>query len=236
MPGGAVMPSVLITGAGRGFGRALADVYRRRGWLLFPLVRDRNTAASLEAPDSHPIIADVTSPDLEDAIGRVIGVHTDSLDLLINNAGSVRKLRWLAATEIEDMEAMFRVHCVGALRCTRAALPWLRVTGRGTVVNVSSRFGSIGRIVAGDFRGIYAYSIAKAAQNMLTACLDQELRGTGIRVFAVHPGRLLTAAAASDADVEPAEAAERLADWVAGADREASCALRDLMAGTPLPW
>ena len=134
------------------------------------------------------------------------------------------------------MEELFRVHCVGAFRCTRAALPFLRRAPRPIVVNVTSRFGSIARSAAGEFRGIYSYSIAKCAQNMLTVCLDQELRKEGIRVFAVHPGRLRTAAAAVDADTEPQVAAARLADWLDAIDRDAESFLYDLMGGGVLPW
>jgi NAD(P)-dependent dehydrogenase (short-subunit alcohol dehydrogenase family) len=104
------------------------------------------------------------------------------------------------------------------------------------VVNVSSRFGSIAQAGGGQFRGIYSYSIAKCAQNMLTVCLDQELRKEGIRVFAVHPGRLKTGAAAVDADTEPRVAAVKFAEWVESVERNADCVLYDLMGGGVIPW
>jgi NAD(P)-dependent dehydrogenase (short-subunit alcohol dehydrogenase family) len=117
-----------------------------------------------------------------------------------------------------------------------AALPFLRKAPRPAVVNVSSRFGSIALTEQGQFRGLYAYAVAKSAQNMLSACLRQELGREGIRVFAVHPGRLKTAVAAADADTEPRAAAERLADWVDAAGPDAPCGLHDLMAGGLIPW
>ncbi len=231
------MPSVLVTGAGRGFGRELVDVYRSRGWTTFPLVRDPTVAAAWAGDDRcHPICADVGVAGVENAIREVLGGRTGTLDLLVNNAGQIRKLRWLKETVVEDVEELFRVHCAGALRCTRAALPFLKGAPRPIVVNVTSRFGSIARSAAAEFRGIYSYSIAKCAQNMLTVCLDQELRKEGIRVFAVHPGRLRTAAAADDADTEPRVAAARLAKWVDAVDREADCFLYDLMRGGVIPW
>jgi len=232
------VPSVLVTGAGRGFGRAVLEEYLDRGWTAFPLVRDARVATALEAQSAgcRPVVADVGTDGVEAAIVATLGAAGGPLDLLVNNAGSIRKLRGLAATEPTDLEELFRVHCVGALRCTRAALPWLRRAQRPLVVNVSSRFGSIGRTVGGEFRGIYSYNIAKAAQNMLTACLDQELRGAGIRVFAVHPGRLRTSVGAADADTEPADAARALADWVERVDREAPCACFDLLRGGLVEW
>ncbi len=231
------MLSVLITGASRGFGRELAGVYARRGWTIFPLVRDPAVAKAWAGSERcHPICADVGSPGVESAISAALGSCNGGLNLLVNNAGDVRKLRWLPETAAEDVQELFRVHCVGALRCTRAALPFLRRAPMPTVVNITSRFGSILRCANGEFRGLYSYSIAKCAQNMLTVCLDRELRKEGVRVWAVHPGRLKTEAAASDADIEPAVAAERLADWLNAVDRDADCFLYDLMGGGVIPW
>lgn len=230
------MPSVLVTGAARGFGRALVDTYRGRGWTLYPLVRTSADAELLAGERCHPIVADVGLAGVEDAIASVLGPREAALDLLVNNAGHVKKLRWLSETSDADIEELVRVHCLGTLRCTRAALPFLRRAGRATVINVSSRFGSVTRMAGGEFRGIYSYSIAKSAENMLTACLDRELRAEGIRVLAVHPGRLRTAAGAVDADTDPAVAAERLAGWVAELPRDAECALYDIMGGEIIPW
>jgi len=232
------MPAVLVTGAARGFGRALLSEYERRGWATFPLVRDPRAAAELRTgPESRrPILSDVSVDGAESAIAEALAAADLPLDLLVNNAGIVRKLRGLAAADPADVEAHFRVHCLGALRATRAALPWLRRSSRPFVVNVSSRFGSIARTAAGEFRGLYAYNIAKAAQNMLTACLDQELRGEGVRVLAVHPGKLRTPNGAADADTEPADAARALADWLDRADRDAPCGAWDLMGGGLIEW
>lgn len=230
------MPSILITGAGRGFGRELLEVYSGLGWTLFPLVRDPHVAAALAGERCHPIRADVGFPDAEEEISKVLNEHDRALDVLVNNAGHVWKRRWLPETTAEDIEDLFRVHCLGAFRCTRAALPFLKRAARPTVVNISSRFGSVSRVAGGEFRGIYSYSIAKSAQNMLTACLDRELRSEGVRVFAVHPGRLKTTAAAVDADTEPRAAAETLAKWIDTVDRDAECGLWDLMEANLIPW
>jgi NAD(P)-dependent dehydrogenase (short-subunit alcohol dehydrogenase family) len=71
---------------------------------------------------------------------------------------------------------------------------------------------------------------------MLTACLDQELRKKGIRVFAVHPGKLQTEVAAPDADVRPRDAALKLADWVKSVDRNLVCGCHDLMSDELIEW
>ncbi len=233
------MPSVLITGAGRGFGRALLDEFFGRGWVVFPLVRKPEVAAALASglgADCHPVVGDVACADVEERIKSALELHGGELDLLINNAGNIKKLRWLPNTCPEDLESLFRVHCVGSLRCARAALPFLRKSEKPVIVNVTSRWGSIGRTVAGQFRGIYSYQIAKCAQNMLTACLDYELKAEGIRVATVHPGKLKTESAAADADTSPEEAAARFVDWVQSFDRGQPCRFHDLMDGGTLEW
>jgi len=232
------MPSVLITGASRGFGRELLQVFGERGWTVFPLVRDAGVAAELcpgRVGRCHPIVCDVTSDDVGRAIPEVLERHASALDVLVNNAGSIVKVYGLADTIPGDLEDAFGVHCVGALRCVKAALPFLRRAPRATVVNVTSRWGSITGTLAGR-SGVYAYQIAKCAQNMLSACLDRELRPEGIRVFALHPGRLLTEAAASDADVPPGKAAARFADWVTSVGRDEPCGVHDLMGAGLLAW
>ncbi len=231
------MRSVLITGAGRGLGRELFEVYREREWTAFPLVRDPDLASRLRASAGspcHPIVADVGTEQVEREISAVLGRHSNSLDVLINNAGHVKKRRGLDNTLAEDLEDLFRVHCVGAFRCVRAALPFLTKAERPVVVNVSSRRGSIGKTVAGLMGGIYSYKIAKCAQNMLTACLDRELEG--VRVFAVHPGRLKTDAAPPDADTDPRDAAIALAEWIDGVDDGTPCGFHDLMGGRLIEW
>ncbi len=233
------MPKVLITGAGRGFGRELFKVYIERGWTVFPLVRNPAVAEKLgsaRAAACYPIIGDVACASVEGQIRAVLAQHGDALDLLINNAGNIKKLRWLPNTVPEDLESLFKVHCVGAFRCTRAALPFLGKAERPMVINVTSRWGSIARTAAGQFRGIYSYQIAKCAQNMLTACFDQELKDQGIRVVAVHPGKLITEAGATDADTPPGEAALIMADWIQSFDRKQACVCHDLMEGSIIEW
>ena len=94
--------------------------------------------------------------------------------------------------------------------------------------------GSIARTVAGDFASMdlsYSYRISKAAQNMLTLCLFQELRDQGITVCAVHPGRLDTESGPPDPEMSAGEGAERLTDWILGADTSVSGGYFELDSG-----
>ena len=232
------MPAVLITGASRGLGRELFRIYQDRGWTTFPLVRDRRVAGDLESSFApcHPIVADVGTEEVEGAITSALEAHAGSLDVLINNAGHVKKLRGLENTTPEDLEDLFRVHCVGVFRCTRAALPFLERAERPVVVNISSRKGSISRTSAGEWTRIFSYPVAKCAQNMLSTCFDLELGDRGIRVFAVHPGGLKTDVAPPDADTDPADAARALVDWIDRVDDRVPYGFHDIMGGGLLEW
>ncbi|MFQ5755453.1 MAG: SDR family NAD(P)-dependent oxidoreductase, partial [Acidiferrobacterales bacterium] len=106
------------------------------------------------------------------------------------------------------------------------------------IVNVTSRLGSMTKNAAGDFSNgqfSYSYRIAKAAQNMFTLCLAQELAKDEIAVYSVHPGRLLTGMAADDADTPPAVAASRFVSWLEAADDSASPHCISLEDGE-VPW
>lgn len=230
-------PAAVVTGAGRGLGRALCLELADRDWTIVAVVRRAESARALaaEVPDAHCVVADVADdscvPLLVDVLERLPAV-----DLLINNAGIVRVGPRLAETCPADVLDSFNVHCLGALRATQATLPWLQRAPRPAIVNISSRRGSLAQEAAGGAPGdaSYAYRIAKAAQNMLTVCLSGELRHAGIPVLAVHPGALLTGTAPPDAAVAPRRAARRILALAEQADRAPALFLEP--PDRPLPW
>jgi len=233
------MKSVLITGAGKNFGRELMRVYSKRGWRLFPLVRKDEYIDSLlnEFPsDCYPIRGDVSTDDVIGAIQADLAKHTDGLDLLINNAGIIYKNRGISMTTSDELTEHFNVHCVGSWRCATAALPFLKKAARPMVVNITSRKGSIGRTPSATGDLIYAYQIAKAAQNMLSALMYQELKDSRIAVFSVHPGNLKTSVAPPDADTDPYEAAMTLAAWLDEDDYTHVFGCYDIINGTTIEW
>ncbi len=236
-----VSRSVLITGASRGLGQALCHEYLRRGWRVFPLVRAASAAAGLvqAAPARcHAIVADVRHDDVGARIAAALSATTEHLDVLINNAGVSGRARHIEHVNAEELLELLQVHCLGAIRCTRAALPWLRAANGAKIVNMSSRLASLARNASGEFAGgdySYEYRIAKTAQNMFTLCLAQELAPQGIAVYAVHPGALRTAMATPAADTDPADAAARLIDWLETADASTTGQFIDLGKGT-MPW
>jgi NAD(P)-dependent dehydrogenase (short-subunit alcohol dehydrogenase family) len=231
---------VLITGASRGLGRALVACYHARGWQVLALVRSEDDAAALRQgwPACEVLVADVARDEVVAIVAAAVGAH-GRLDLLINNAGNVARGLRIDEVAIADVNALLEVHCAGALRCVQAALPALRATPGATIVNLTSRLGSMGRNAAGEFshlRVSYAYRIAKAAQNMLTLCLGQDPSMRGIAVYGLHPGKVATAIAAPDAVLSPAAAADRMADWIEAADATMSGRCFDLDLDAELAW
>ena len=217
--------TVLITGAGRGYGAALQTAFASEGWTTLPLVRKVEHFAHLKerwGDTCFPILADLSSDMAIAEIQKSLEENVQSLNVLINNAGFGGEASRLADVTTDEVLDLFEVHCLGALRATKAAAPWLRKTEQSFVVNVSSRLASLTKNASGEFSGrgfSYSYRIAKAAQNMLTLCLADEFANSNVSVFAVHPGRLHTASGSSDADVTPAEAAARLFHWLGTAER-----------------
>jgi len=232
---------VVVTGAGRGLGRSLVANYLSQGAAVYPIVRrafDADTLKHLDSTRCHPIVADLSQDDSITTISKALSAYTRCVDVLINNAGIPGNAARIEDATPGEVCELLDVHCLGAMRCIKAALPLLRAAKEPKVVNITSRLGSLSLTHNGTFRHLtvsYAYRIAKAAQNMLTVCLDDELKQQGIQVYAVHPGTLLTESGSSDANVEPSAAAERLTAWIAGADPRLSGLTIDLESGA-LPW
>jgi NAD(P)-dependent dehydrogenase (short-subunit alcohol dehydrogenase family) len=234
------MRFALVTGASRGLGHALCQLYLSRGWTVFPLVRRAAaTAGFRDAPVDrcHPIIADVGSDDAISVISSAVATTTTSLDLLINTAGVAGDSVHIGEVAPEEIDLLLNVHCLGVIRCTQAVLPQLVARDGAKVVNVSSRWGSLYGNAVGAFGAdvpSYSYRIAKAAQNMVTVCLSQELGREGIVVCALHPGQFRSGLN-PDAQVPPEAAARRVAQRIDGLHRADHGKWYDVDGGE-IPW
>jgi NAD(P)-dependent dehydrogenase (short-subunit alcohol dehydrogenase family) len=173
------VPSVLISGASRGIGRATALRLARAGWTVYGTVRRAEDGEELVAEagaDVHPLQLDVT----DDAqIAALDGALPESLDALVNNAGIVVSgpLESLSADELRQQ---FDVNVVGAVALTNLVLPRLRVA-RGRIVFVSSLSGRVSTPMTG------AYNASKFAIEAIADAWRLELRPWGIKVALVEP-------------------------------------------------
>lgn len=199
----------LITGGGRGLGRALVEECLARGHRVATTVRDPAradldpavTVIAMDVADEASVTAAV--PEAVAALG--------GLDLLVNSAGVNARSHpdamgtvSLDGLTAEPFLGIVRVNTVGPLLVSRAARPALRASGTGRIVNISSWIGSI----AGTDRGWnHAYAASKAALNMVTRILANELRDEGIAALAVNPGWMRTEMGGGTADLSPAESA-----------------------------
>jgi NAD(P)-dependent dehydrogenase (short-subunit alcohol dehydrogenase family) len=171
------MPSVLVTGAGRGIGRAIALRLADDGWDVLAGVRRPEDGAGL-AGSITPVILDVADAEQVAALETTLPA---TLDAVVNNAGVVvaGPIEGLA---LEELRHQFEVNVVGQVAVTQAVLPRLR-RSRGRIVFVSSVSGRISTPMTG------AYSASKFALEGMADALRMELAPWGIRVALVEPAQ-----------------------------------------------
>jgi NAD(P)-dependent dehydrogenase (short-subunit alcohol dehydrogenase family) len=237
--GSSKQPVAVITGAGRGIGRALVDVLHTRGYLVVAVVRtlaDVSELFSLDPQNIFPIRCDVTESSTESVLREFLERQVERVDLLINNAGFGATCYGIEGLKYKELDDVLAVSCYGPIRCVRACLPLLRKSSSAVVINMSSRFGSLEWVASGMVphdEATYAYRIGKAALNMFTSCLAVELRAQGIRVLAVDPGKVKTRFGPKDADIEAADAACAIVEL---AENSAETGLFVHASGEKLPW
>ncbi len=171
--------TVLVTGAGRGIGRAITVRLARSGWRVYGGVRSAPAARGLatESELITPVELDVTRPEHLAALDREL---PDRLDALVNNAG-VAVAGPIETLSRSDMHRQFDINLIGPLALTRLMLPRLR-RARGRVVFISSINGR----VSFPFTGIY--NASKYATEAVADCLRVELRPFGVQVALIEPG------------------------------------------------
>ena len=204
--------NVLITGGNRGLGFELIKVFIESGNDVVTIVRGESARRFVceYFPKCIVFVSDITK--YSDLI-KIDYFDKNKIDILINNAGKGSFGSSITDTDSEEIENQIMVHCVGAFNVAKISYPALAKSSQPVIVNISSRLGSISRNSLGEFTGkgfSYGYRIGKAAQNMLTQCLSQELGPKGFKVCALHPGRLLTSSGASDAHMTPYESAQKI--------------------------
>lgn len=180
----------VITGAGSGIGRSLAQQLAALGTRL--ALSDVNSAGLDGTLKSLPQGCDVKSYIVDVASREAFFAHADEVmrdfgaaHFLFNNAGATI-VGTVEHTSIEEYEWQIGINIWGVLYGTKAFLPIMRKQMEGCIVNLSSVFGLVA------FPSQSAYNMTKFAVRGLTECLWQELDGTGVRAVCVHPGGIKT--------------------------------------------
>ncbi len=183
---------VMVTGGGRGIGRALCRQFGKKGARVIALARSEDqlgeTKQLVEA-DGGKLVAlarDVTNVEaLGDAITET-SKRFGRLDVLVNNAG-LASCAPAADLDVDDFERMLRLNIAAVFYACRFVWPIMKGQGGGTIVNISS-------MAADDpFPGLGTYGASKAWVNLFTKGLAAEGKEANITAFAVGPGAVETA-------------------------------------------
>ena len=194
----------LVTGATRGIGLETVRQLASNGVHVLLAGRDRAKAveASLklqaEGLSVEAIALDVTRPETILAAAKEVANKHGKLDILVNNAGVFRDDMQLKPSEqsLDTWRETFDTNVFGVIATTQTFLPLLKLAPAARIVNVSSLLGSVAANADPtspiyDFK-VPAYNVSKSAVNAWTVQLAHELRDTGIKVNAVHPGSVKT--------------------------------------------
>jgi NAD(P)-dependent dehydrogenase (short-subunit alcohol dehydrogenase family) len=234
---------VVITGASRGLGAALAFELGKSGARLALVARGDEELAKVvraireEGGDAHALAFDVSAKEDAYAIAGSAGAAIGDVDVVIHNAsmlaGDALGLALLADTPCEDLEAVFGANLVGPFRLTKALIGPMILRARGLVVHVTSD------AAVNAYPRWGAYAASKAALDHMARTWAAELEGTGVRFFGVDPSDMDTAMharAVPDADrsklARPREVARVIAEMI-GDDRVANGARLEVSSWRP---
>ena len=176
--------TIVVTGSSKGIGRELALQAAEKGHLVFALSRN---VTSLQATSGViPLQVDLSDTKAVQQAVNEIRATTDTIDVLINNAGILLHKPFLETTS-KDFHQVFETNVFGLVSITQALLPFMKVNSH--VVNISS-MGGIGG--SSKFAGLSAYSSSKGAVSILTELLAEEFKATGPKFNALALGAVQT--------------------------------------------
>ena len=190
----------LVTGATKGIGLEVANQLAEQGWTVLVGARDPERGRAVVRQltdaglDAHVVPLDVTAATQVEAAAGWVDAEFGRLDLLVNNAGINVEFPGREPSEVTPVElrTTFETNVVGLLAVTNAVLPLLLRAPAGRIVNLSSELGLTELAADVNAPSITAYSLSKAAVNMLTVFYAKELRDTRVTVNSCSPGFVRT--------------------------------------------
>jgi NAD(P)-dependent dehydrogenase (short-subunit alcohol dehydrogenase family) len=184
--------SALVTGGGRGIGRAIAEKLAAEGASVTVCSRTEKqleeVVASIERAGGRAayVLCDVTDRASVNRAVKAAEERFGSITFLVNNAGQPGPFGPIGVADPDEWWAAQAVHVRGPLLFMSAVIPGMRARKSGRVLNISS----IGGILKSP--NISAYGVGKCAQIRLTEYVDAETKDDGVRAFAVMPGTIIT--------------------------------------------
>ena len=182
---------VLVTGAGRGIGRAIALAFAGEGCRLGLASRTPESLATVAnevealGAEARAWATDVTDPGQVQTLVNGVVQQWGRMDVLVNNAGAGLAKAFEAVSD-EEWQANVNLNLMAAVRLSRMVLPHMKQQGGGQIINISALSGRVPRL------GQIASNAAKAALINFTESLAAEVGRDGIRVNTVCPGAVLT--------------------------------------------
>ena len=228
------MKNIFITGGNRGIGKGLVEIFSENNKVFFS-ARDKQKAKSVTESIGNENI-DYVIMDVADERNVLNGIEslrekTDSIDILINNAGilipGLKHKIDAVETDDESILKTFNINTVGVLRVCKAILPIMRPTSR--IINISSGMGQMEGMASGSI----AYRLSKSALNALTIVLSQELSSRDIKVNAICPGWVQTDMGGYEATLTVKESVESIKKFALSDNFPNGKFLRH---GEILPW
>jgi 3-oxoacyl-[acyl-carrier protein] reductase len=173
--------TVVVTGAARGVGRAIAEQFQHAGASVVCVDTDEDAVTeTAKEIGAIALVADISSTEQTEGLFERVVADTGRVDVIVNNAGILRDGMLWKLTD-EQWDAVIAVHTGGTFRMTRAAVPHFRRQGGGRIINVTSYSGLHGNI------GQANYAAAKAGIVGFTKTAAKELAAFGITVNAISP-------------------------------------------------
>ena len=207
------MPTVLITGANRGIGLQFTKTFAADGWRVHACARNVEKSKKLRAVEgdvvSHKL--DVTNGLKVASLARELA--EEPIDLLINNAGIYGPRTGFGETDFDEWLNVLQVNTLAPLRMVERFVNLLEQGEGKTIVNISSIMGSISGNASG---GSYIYRSSKAALNMVTKTLANDLGERGFTVVSFHPGWVQTDMGGESADITPVQSVAGMRRVIAG--------------------
>jgi NAD(P)-dependent dehydrogenase (short-subunit alcohol dehydrogenase family) len=204
--------TIVVTGAGSGIGRAVAQRFAAEGWQVALVGRTEETlneTASLVGPDARSrcvsFTCDVSKPAEVEAMAAAVLARFGHVAVLVNAAGINVPRRSLRELSLDDWHRVVDTNLHGAYYCIRAFLPSMRAQGDGTIVNINSDVGKLARDLAGP-----AYVTSKFGMTGLTQQVNAEERANGVRATSIFPRDVNTPLLDKRPQPPPAEVRARM--------------------------
>ncbi|HMV85994.1 MAG TPA: SDR family oxidoreductase [Blastocatellia bacterium] len=211
----------LVTGANKGIGLETVRQLAANGITVLLAARDEQRGGQAadklkqEGLDVRFLQLDVNDTASQDNAAKFIAENFGRLDILVNNAGIFQEPGVPASQgTLEQWRATFETNVFSLVSLTQKLLPLVKKSEAGRIVNLTSILGSLAMHsnpkspIAGASSSGSAYNASKAAVNMFTVNLANELKGTPIKVNAAHPGWVKTDMGGEEAPLDVTEGAK----------------------------